>query len=93
MVAKKKMGPTRRVVKPRGTPVPLPQRTPKRVPGLPLPAPMPTMEGNYGKPRIKARPRPIGPKKPASPKLEILPQLKRQGRSKIKAALVRRKMI
>jgi len=92
MVAKKKMGPTRRVVRPRGTPVPMPEYKPKRVPGRPLPAPMPTMEGNYGKPRIKARPKPIGPKKPASPKLEI-PARKQKSNSRIKGTLVRRKMI
>jgi hypothetical protein len=66
MVAKKKMGPTRRVVRPRGTPVPMPEYKPKRVPGRPLPAPMPTMEGNYGKPR-QTGPK---PKKPAMPKME-----------------------
>jgi hypothetical protein len=53
---------------------------------------MPTMEGNYGKPRIKARPKPIGPKKPASPKLEI-PARKQKSNSRIKGTLVRRKMI
>jgi len=63
MVAKKKMGPTRRVVRLRGTPVPMPEYKPKRVPGRPLPAPMPTVEGNYGKPRIKRQPMPAGPKK------------------------------
>jgi hypothetical protein len=63
MPAKKKMGPVIRKIRPSGTPVPMPQRTPRRVPGQAIPVPMPNKEGNYGKPRVKARPMPAGPKK------------------------------
>ncbi len=34
-------------------PVPMPGYKPRRVPGQALPAPMPTVEGNYGKPRAQ----------------------------------------
>ena len=46
-------------------PVPMPGYKPRRVPGQALPAPMPTVEGNYGKPRAQqVRPKRIGPAGP-----------------------------
>ena len=92
MVAKKKMAPKQRVVRPRGTPVPMPEYKPKRVPGRPLPAPMPRMEPNYSKPRDE-RPR---PKKPATPKMErpnTGPKKLKPQTSRIKGTPVRRKMM
>jgi hypothetical protein len=86
MPAKKKATPSQsRIVRPRGTPVPMPEYKPKRVPGRPLPAPMPTVEGNYGKPRVKPRPMPAGPKKSGSSTL-VAPK-------RIKKNPARRKMI
>jgi len=66
-----KKKPTRRpTVKLRGTPVPLAEYKPKRVPGQPVPAPMPTRVPNLSLPkdqRAKARPMgPAGPKKKSS---------------------------
>ncbi len=64
MAAKKKAAsPQMRIVRPSGTPVPMPTRKPNRAPGQATPVPMPTRESNYGKPRIKQRLMPIGPKK------------------------------
>ena len=91
MIAKKKpaLMPNRTITPRRGTPVPLPQRTPKRPPGMATPVPMPTREGNYGQPRITQRPKAGSPKKTPSPKLD-LPQIKKRTRARTP---VRKKMI
>jgi hypothetical protein len=61
----KKMAPKPRSVKLPGTPVPMPGYKPRRVPGQALPAPMPKVEGNYGKPRgQRTGPKQIGPAGP-----------------------------
>jgi hypothetical protein len=63
MVAKKDMMPKPRATRrPGAKPVPL-APAPKRVYPKGTPVPMPNKEGNYGKPRVKARPMPMGPKK------------------------------
>jgi hypothetical protein len=86
MAAKKKAAsPQMRMVRPTAKPVPMPTRTTPRAPGQATPVPMPTRESNYGKPRIKQRPMPSGPKKsgtsgPAMP-------------SRTKRSPARRKMI
>jgi hypothetical protein len=64
---KKNLAPKPRAVRLRDSkPVPMPGYKPRRVPGQALPAPMPTVEGNYGKPRGQR----TGPKQmgPAGPK-------------------------
>lgn len=93
MAMSKKMTPMPRVVRPRSTPVPLPQRTLKRPPGAAIPVPMPTIGPNYGKPRVTQRPKPGNPKKTPSPKLEMLPKQKQKGNNKVKGTPVRKKMI
>lgn len=87
MAAKKKAAsPQMRIVRPSGTPVPMPTRKPNRAPGQATPVPMPTRDSNYGRNSgTKQRQMPRGPKKsgisgPAMP-------------SRTKRSPARRKMI
>ena len=63
---KKNTPPKPRAVRLRDSkPVPMPGYKPRRVPGQPLPAPMPKVEGNYGKPRgQRTGPKQVGPAGP-----------------------------
>ena len=76
----KRNAPKPRAVKLPGKPVPMPGYKPRRVPGQALPVPMPTVEGNYGKPRAQqVRPKRIGPAGPKrkSPGVAARPKKKK----------------
>jgi len=96
MAAKKKAASLQmRIVRPSGTPVPMPTRKPNRAPGQATPVPMPTRESNYGNARPSYPPRkPEGPKKTKTPLITLTkPKRQPSGPLKAKRGTARRKMI